>query len=44
LFNDSRQFWFPETPSAGVDVPDNRVNIRVQDQRGTSMRIRVWER
>jgi len=44
LFNDSRAFWFPETPTAGVKVPDNGVNIKVLRQQGTSMKIRVWER
>ena len=43
-FRDSKPYWYPETPTAGVKVPNNGVNIRVLDQSGTSMDIRVTER
>ena len=43
-FRDSGDYWHTETPTAGVDVPNNGVNIKVLDQQGTSMDIRVWER
>ncbi|MPZ96545.1 MAG: protease, partial [Propionibacteriales bacterium] len=43
-FNDGRKFWFSQTPTAGVKVPNNGVNISVLDTDGTSMKIRVSER
>jgi len=43
-FDDSRQFWYAETPTAGVKVPNNGVDISVLDQKGTSMTIRVSAR
>jgi immune inhibitor A len=44
LFNDGREYWYAETPSAGVKVPDNGVNIKVVQRRGANMTVRVWER
>ena len=44
LFQDDQRYWFPADPSAGVKVPENGVNIEVLRQRGTSMKIRVWDR
>ena len=43
-FDDGKKYWYQQTPSAGVDVPNHGVNIKVLDQQGTSMDIRVWER
>ncbi|ADB33728.1 M6 family metalloprotease domain protein [Kribbella flavida DSM 17836] len=43
-FNDSRQYWFPEQPSAGVKVPNNKVNISVLERNGTTMKVRVAAR
>ena len=44
LFNDSKAYWFAAQPGAGVKVPNNGVNIKVLDQSGTSMKIRVSAR
>jgi immune inhibitor A len=41
VFNDTKQFRYPELPNAGVDLPAVGVKIRVLEQDGTSMRIRV---
>ena len=41
LFDDSKQYWFPELPNHGVKVPNNGVKIRVVEQNGTSMKIRI---
>ncbi len=41
LFDDSKQYWYPELPNHGVKVPNNGVKIRVLQQNGTSMRIRI---
>ena len=43
LFDDSGKYWFAQTPEAGVKVPDNGVQIKVTDQRGTSMDIHVTQ-
>jgi immune inhibitor A len=40
-FDDSKKYWYAETPSAGVNVPDNGVKIKVTKQQGTSMDINV---
>src|SRR3954447_3052893 len=44
LFHDNASYWDAEQPTAGVKVPNNRVNIKVLSQRGNDMRIRVWSR
>ncbi len=44
LFADNRSYWSADQPTAGVKVPNNKVNIRVLSQQGTSMRVRVWLR
>jgi len=41
LFDDRREYWDPALPFVGVKVPHVGVTIRVQQQSGTSMRIRV---
>ncbi|GAB2669210.1 immune inhibitor A domain-containing protein [Kribbella swartbergensis] len=43
-FNDSKTYWYPEQPSAGVKVPNNGVNIKVLDREGTTMTVRVSKR
>ncbi|MDN5852128.1 MAG: immune inhibitor A [Actinomycetia bacterium] len=43
-FKDNRKYWYAATPDAGVQVPNNGVNIKVQWQRGNRMKIRVYER
>ncbi len=44
VFRDKRKYWFPRTPTAGVDVPDNGVNIKVLRQQGSTMDIRIFNR
>ncbi|QLQ40267.1 immune inhibitor A domain-containing protein [Micromonospora robiginosa] len=41
VFDDSKQYWFAELPNHGVKVPNNGVKIRVVEQNGTSMKIRI---
>jgi len=43
-FDDRNRYWYPETPTAGVKVPEHGVKIKVLRTRGTSMDIRVTER
>ncbi len=43
-FNDSKQYWFPEQPQAGVKVPNNGVNIKVLERKGTTMKVKVSSR
>jgi immune inhibitor A len=41
LFDDRREYWDPALPNVGVKVPHVGVTIRVAQQSGTSMRIRI---
>ena len=41
VFDDRREFWDPALPFVGVKVPHAGVTIRVTQQSGTSMRVRV---
>ena len=41
LFDDTRKYWYEETPTTGVKLPAVGVKIRVLEQDGTSMRIRI---
>jgi immune inhibitor A len=41
VFDDRREFWDPALPFVGVKVPQVGVTIRVTQQSGTSMRVRV---
>ena len=41
VFDDRRQYWYPELPTVGVKVPNAGVRVRVLSQNGTSMRIRI---
>ena len=43
-FNDSKTYWYPEQPSAGVKVPNNKVNITVLYRTGTTMAVKVSAR
>ena len=36
LFNDTKQYWYPELPNHGVKLPAVGVKIRVQSVSGTS--------
>ncbi|MFL6143100.1 MAG: immune inhibitor A domain-containing protein [Labedaea sp.] len=44
LFDDTKQFLYPEQPNAGVTLPATGTTIRVVSQSGTSMRIRIGTR
>jgi immune inhibitor A len=44
LFDDTRQYWYSETPTVGVKLPATGTTIRVLEQDGTSMRIRLGNR
>jgi immune inhibitor A len=41
VFDDSRQYWYAETPLTGVKVPNTGTRIEVLSHDGTSMRIRI---
>ena len=41
VFDDSRSYWDPALPNVGVKVPHVGVMLRVTQQSGTSMRVRV---
>ena len=41
VFDDRREYWDPALPNVGVKVPHVGVRIRVLQQNGTSMRVRV---
>jgi immune inhibitor A len=40
LFDDTKQYWFPELPNHGVKLPAAGVKIKVQKQDGTSMKVK----
>ncbi|GAA2821315.1 immune inhibitor A domain-containing protein [Crossiella cryophila] len=42
LFDDTKPYWSAAQPTAGVKVPGAGVGIRVLQQDGTSMKIRVF--
>lgn len=41
VFDDRRQYWYPQLPTVGVKVPNAGVRMRVLSQNGTSMRVRI---
>jgi immune inhibitor A len=41
VFDDRRSYWDPATPTTGVIVPNAGVRIRVLEEIGTSVRIRI---
>ncbi|MFD2763725.1 immune inhibitor A domain-containing protein [Micromonospora eburnea] len=40
VFNDTKQYWYPELPNHGVKLPAVGVKITVQQQKGTSMKVK----
>ncbi|ROS75274.1 immune inhibitor A domain-containing protein [Cellulomonas sp. PhB143] len=40
-FDDTKQFWYPELPGIGVKLPAAGVKIKVLQDEGTSMKIKV---
>jgi len=43
-FDDSKPYWYSSTPTTGVKVQNNGVNIGITGQSGTSMTVKVWLR
>ncbi len=43
VFDDTRQFWYPEQPNAGVKLPAAGVGLRVVRQSGTSMTVKLFK-
>jgi immune inhibitor A len=41
VFDDRRSYWDERTPTTGVKVPNAGVRIRVLEEIGTSVRIRI---
>ncbi|CAA9354253.1 MAG: putative secreted protease [uncultured Nocardioidaceae bacterium] len=44
MFRDDRRWWYPETPTANVKVPNVGVSMNVFNIDGTSLDVRVWNR
>ncbi|MGV9807600.1 immune inhibitor A domain-containing protein [Micromonospora chersina] len=40
LFDDTKQYWYPELPNHGVKLPAAGVKIKVLEQDGTSLKVR----
>ncbi|MBO4159887.1 immune inhibitor A domain-containing protein [Micromonospora antibiotica] len=40
LFDDTKQYWYPELPNHGVKLPATGTKIRVVEQNGTSVKVR----
>lgn len=40
LFDDTKQYWYPELPNHGVKVPTTGTKIKVLEQKGTSIKVR----
>ncbi|GLZ34603.1 protease [Lentzea sp. NBRC 105346] len=43
IFDDTKQFWFAEQPTAGVKLPAVGVGIKVISQVGTSMKVKLFK-
>ncbi|PSK64236.1 Immune inhibitor A [Micromonospora sp. MH33] len=41
LFDDTQQYWYPELPNHGVKLPATGVKIKVLQQNGTAMKVRI---
>ncbi|MGX4657228.1 immune inhibitor A domain-containing protein [Micromonospora sp. SCSIO 07396] len=40
LFDDTKQYWYPELPNHGVKLPATGTKIKVVEQNGTSLKVR----
>ncbi|WP_091244475.1 immune inhibitor A domain-containing protein [Micromonospora matsumotoense] len=40
LFDDTKQYWYPELPNHGVKLPATGAKIKVVEQNGTSVKVR----
>ncbi|WP_370950094.1 immune inhibitor A domain-containing protein [Amycolatopsis sp. cg5] len=43
VFDDTKQFWYPETPTTGVKLAGVGVGLRVLSQSGTSMKVKLFK-
>ncbi|TWP52300.1 M6 family metalloprotease domain-containing protein [Lentzea tibetensis] len=43
VFDDTKPFWYAETPNTGVKVPAAGVGLRVVSQAGTSMKVKLFK-
>ena len=41
LFDDTKKYFYEELPNHGVKLPAAGVKIKVQEQDGTSMKVRI---
>nr|MDT0660085.1 immune inhibitor A [Micromonospora sp. DSM 115978] len=41
LFNDTKKYWYAELPNHGVKLPATGTKIRVVEENGTSIKIRI---
>jgi immune inhibitor A len=44
LFDDTKQYWYEEQPTAGVLLPKTGTTIKVLSENGTSMKIRIGKK
>ena len=42
LFDDTKPYWFADNPQYGVKLPAAGVKIKVLQQKGTDMKVRVF--
>jgi immune inhibitor A len=42
VFDDTRQYWYPEAPGTGVKLRAVGVGLQVLSQNGTSMRVKLF--
>ena len=42
LFNDTKPYWFADNPQYGVKLPAAGVKIKVLQQKGTDMKVRIF--
>lgn len=40
VFDDTKKFWYAELPNHGVKLPAAGVKIKVQQQKGTTMKVK----
>ncbi|MEU5939484.1 immune inhibitor A domain-containing protein [Micromonospora sp. NPDC047548] len=40
LFDDTKQYWYPELPNHGVKLPATGTKIKVLEQNGTALKVR----
>nr|MCW2728092.1 protease [Aeromicrobium sp.] len=40
LFDDTKKYWFEELPNHGVKLPATGVKVRVQEEKGTTLKVK----